>query len=71
MEINLGALNVLLREKFSNNQAKMAKTLGISRYQLNIILNHGGKSAGKKIIGAIIRYCNDNGYDFKDYIFLN
>lgn len=70
MEINMGAFVTLLREKFENNQSKMAKTLGISRYQLNMIVKHKGKNAGKKVIGAIIKYCDDNNYDFRDYIFL-
>lgn len=70
MEINMGALNTLLREKFSNNQAKMASELNISRYQLNMILKRNGKNAGKKIIGAIITYCDIHNYDFRDYIFL-
>lgn len=70
MEINMGAFITLLREKFDNNQAQMAKTLGISRYQLNMIVKHKGKNAGKKVIGALIKYCDDNNYDFRDYIFL-
>lgn len=71
MEINIGALKTLLREKFNNNQAEMAKTLAINRHQLNMIINHNGKNAGKKIIGAIIKYCDSNNYDFRDYIFLD
>jgi hypothetical protein len=70
MEINMGAFNTLLREKFNNNQSEMAKTLNVSRYQLNMVLNHNGKNAGKKIIGAIIKYCEKNNYNFRDYIFL-
>lgn len=70
MELNLGALNTLLREKFGNNQAKMASELNISRYQLNTILKHNGKTAGKKVIGAIIVYCDIHNYNFRDYIFL-
>lgn len=71
MKVNMGALNTLLREKFDNNQAKMAEELAISRYQLNTILNKNGKGAGKKVIGAIINFCEKNNYDFKDYIFLD
>ncbi len=66
----MGAFNTLLREKFNNNQSEMAKILNISRYQLNMVLNHNGKNAGKKIIGAIIKYCDENNYNFRDYIFL-
>ncbi len=70
MEVNIGALKTLLREKFNNNQAKMAETLSINRHQLNNILNHNGKNAGKKVIGAIIKYCDIHNFNFRDYIFL-
>ena len=70
MEINMGAFNTLLREKFNNNQAEMARGIGVSKYQLNIVLNNNGKKAGKKFIGAIIKYCDKNNYNFRDYIFL-
>lgn len=70
MELNMGALNILLREKFNSNQSIMAKELGISRYQLNIILNTNGAHAGKKVFGAIIKYCKNNNYNYEDYIFL-
>lgn len=70
MEVNIGALKTLLREKFNNNQAEMAEILNINRHQLNMILNHNGKNAGKKVIGAIIKYCDTYNYNFRDYIFL-
>lgn len=70
MEINMGAFITLLREKFNNNQAEMARNLKISKYQLNIVLKSSGKNAGKKVIGAIMKFCEENGYDYKDYIFL-
>lgn len=70
MKINLVNLNNLLREKFNNNQAEMAKELGISRQQLNIILKHNGSCAGGKVMGAIIKFCKEHGYNYRDYIFL-
>lgn len=70
MELNMGALNILLREKFNNNQAEMARTIGISRYQLNIIMKTNGERAGKKVFGALIKFCKANNYNYEDYIFL-
>ena len=70
MELNMGALNILLREKFNGNQAEMARKLGISKYQLNIIINTNGTHAGKKVFGAILKYCKVNNYNYEDYIFL-
>ena len=59
----------LLKERFDNNQAKMARILRISKYQLNMVIKNKGKGAGKKIIGALIKYCDINEYDFRKYIF--
>lgn len=70
MEINLEAFKELLEERFDGNQAKMARVLGISKYQLNIVFNNNGKCAGKKIFGSIIKYCDTNELDFHKYIFL-
>lgn len=70
MEINMEAFIQLLIDRFENNQAKMARVLGISRYQLNTVLNSNGKCAGKKVIGSIIKYCDTNELDFRRYIFL-
>ncbi len=70
MEINMKAFTTLLKEKFNGNQAEMARNIGISKYQLNIILKNNGKNAGKKVIGGIIKFCIANNYNFMDYIFL-
>ncbi len=70
MEINIDELMCLLKDRFENNQAKMARVLGINRHQLNIVLKNKGKCAGKKIIGSIISYCDTNELDFHKYIFL-
>lgn len=70
MEININALISLLKERFEDNQAKMARILGVSRYQLNTVFKNNGKCAGKKIIGSIIKYCDTNELDFHKYIFL-
>lgn len=69
MQINIEALERLLRNRFEGNQAKMARVLGISRYQLNAVFK-SGKCAGKKIIGSIIKYCDINELNFHEYIFL-
>ncbi len=70
MEINVEELLQLLKIRFEGNQARMARVLGISRYQLNTVLNNNGKCAGKKIIGSILKYCDTNELDFHRYIFL-
>lgn len=70
MEINMKSFTALLKERFNGNQAEMARNIGISKNQLNIILKNDGKNAGKKVIGGIIKFCIANNYNFMDYIFL-
>ena len=70
MEINMKAFIALLENKFNNNQSEMARNIGISKYQLNMILKNNGRNAGKKVIGGIIKFCIANNYNFMDYIFL-
>lgn len=70
MEINMEAFCKLLKDRFESNQAKMARVLGVSRYQLNTVFKNNGRCAGKKIIGSIIKYCDTNELDFHRYIFL-
>lgn len=70
MEINVEALSILLKERFDNNQAKMARVLGISKNHLNKVLRSNGRGAGKKIISGLIKYCDFNECDFHKYIFL-
>ena len=70
MDINMEALIQLLKDRFEDNQAKMSRVLGISKYQLNAVIKNNGKGAGKKVIGSIIKYCDTNELDFHKYIFL-
>ena len=71
MVINTKALIQLLNERFEGNQSKMARVLGIDKHHLNKVINGNGKGAGKKIIGSIIKYCDTNELNFRNYIFLN
>lgn len=68
MEINMEEFEKLLNERFEGNQAKMARIMGFSKEQLNSIFKTNGKNAGKKIMGAIIKYCDTNEIDFHKYI---
>lgn len=70
MEINMKTFIILLEDRFKGNQSEMARNIGISKYQLNIILKNNGKNAGKKVIGGIIKFCIANNLNFMDYIFL-
>lgn len=70
MRINIRTFLQLLKERFNGNQSKMAKVLGMSRPHINKIIKTKGRCAGIVACGAIIKYCDKNGLDFRDYIFL-
>ena len=70
MEINIENLEKLLRENFFNNKSLMARTLGIEVSHIIKIFKNKGKGAGAKVCGALIKYCEDNNLDYKEYIFL-
>lgn len=71
MEVNIEALKKLLEEKFHNNQTLFAQELGLDRTHVNKVFKNNGKGAGAIFCGAIIKYCNENNLDYKDYfIFL-
>ena len=48
----------------------MAKVLGIEVSHVIKVFKNNGKGAGAKFCGAIIKYCEDNDLNYKDYIFL-
>ncbi|MCX7903243.1 MAG: hypothetical protein N2486_01920 [Caloramator sp.] len=69
MKPNTKKLNELVEQKFNGNKALFAKTLGIKRSQVSMVLNHGN-CVGAKFYGALFAYCEKEGLNFKDYIFL-
>ena len=52
MEINMKSFTTLLKEKFNGNQAEMARNIGVSKYQLNIILKNGSYKSGNVFLPA-------------------
>lgn len=68
MKLNMEALKILLKSKFGGNQSEMARALDIERTHLNKVFNDDGKGAGATVCGALIKYCNANNLNYKDYI---
>lgn len=66
---NIESINQLINNRFGGNKAAFAKAIGVTRPQVSMILN-GGKGAGAAFFGGLIAYCEKEGLDFKDYIFL-
>lgn len=68
MEVKIEELKKLLKESFDNNQTLFAQTLGIDRTHVNKVFKNNGRGAGAMFCGAVIKYCNDNKLDYKNYI---
>lgn len=70
MKINAKAVNELIKIKFNNNQTLFANEINVDRTHLNRVLKANGNGGGAVICGGIIKYCEDNNLNYKDYIFL-
>lgn len=70
MKVNTRTTKQLLKNNFNNNVSFMARELNIDRSHLSKVFNNGGNGAGGIVCGAIIKYCEKEGLDFREYIFL-
>lgn len=70
MYLDKEKVKTLMREKADNNYHEFARQLGVDVAQVYRVLNKGSK-AGPKFLGRLMRYCQNNGLDFKYYIFLD
>lgn len=70
MKLNSKAIKKLLKEKFDNNITLFAKEINVDRTHLSRVIRSNGNGAGAVVCGGVIRYCNKNNLDYKDYIFL-
>ncbi len=70
MRINISNLSNLIDERFRGNQTFFAEVAKINRCYLNLILHNKASANSSKVCNAIIRYCETNNLDYKDYIFL-
>jgi hypothetical protein len=69
MKPNLEALNSLVSSKFNGNKTAFGLAVGIDRGQASKILKDG-TGAGAQFFGGLMVYCENEGLNFKDYIFL-
>ena len=49
----------------------MAKIMGIETSHINKVFNKKGKGAGAKFCGAVMKYCEENDLNYKDFIILD
>lgn len=70
MNPNTLAIKSLIDCKFKGNKTAFADEIGINRSQISMIINQEGKGAGSVFYGALLAYCDREGLNFRDYIFL-
>lgn len=69
MKPNLEAIQNLISIHFEGNKTDFANALKIGRPQISQIINHG-IGAGSMFFGALMKYCDENNLNFKDYIII-
>ncbi len=58
-------------DKYPNgNYHEFARKLNVDVAQLHRILNRSINKAGPEFLGKFMKYCQDEGLDFNEYIFL-
>lgn len=70
MKVNISNLSNLIEDRYRGNQTFFAEEAGIDRSYLNQLMNGKIESNSPKICNCIIRYCEKNNLNYKDYIFL-
>ena len=69
MKLNKEALNRLLYDKFDGNYSRLARELQLNVTYVYRVLEKD-KNCGAKFFSSVIKWCNDNGMDYNEYIFL-
>lgn len=70
MKVNIEAVKQLILERFRNNISWFAESIGMDATYVSTILNNPKKSKSDKFCNLLIRYCELNELDFRNYIFL-
>ncbi len=67
MKVNREKLCELMQQYTNGNYSRFARQLDVDPSHLHRFLKSeiGG---GKKIVGAVMRFCKENGLSFEDYI---
>lgn len=67
MEVKVDKLNGLMSARYNGNYNRFARDLQVDPSHLYRYIN-GGVGGGKKLIGAVIKYCIKNEIDFEEYV---
>ena len=67
MKIKIDKVLVLMNEKYYGNYHRFARELSVHPAHLHIVLTHG-IGGGRKVIGALMKYCKENGLNYEEYV---
>lgn len=71
MYLNKDKLVELMNEKCKGNYNAFARELEVNVAHLHRFINTKESVAGPKLLGAVARYCEKLGLDYREYIFLD
>lgn len=70
MKVNVEAVKQLIKERFRDNTSWFAEEIGMKATYVSTILNNPEKYSSDRLCNCIIKYCELNSLNFRDYIFL-
>lgn len=70
MKLNIPNVYNLMQERFNGNFNAFARALGVDPSHIHRVLTDG-VGGGKKIIGAVIKYCKEASIDFSPFVILD
>lgn len=71
MYLNKEKISQLMNEKCDGNYNAFSRELGVNVAHLYRFLNTAESEAGPKLLGAVAKYCERRGLDYREYIFLD
>lgn len=69
MEVNKKKIQYLMNKYCNGNYNEFARQLNLNVAHVHRTLNNPRSKAGPKFLGAIIKFCEKNNLDYKEYIF--
>lgn len=67
MKVNRMKVVLLMLEHCNGNYNQFARELGINPSHIYRYLN-SGIGEGRKLVGAIIKFCKDRGINYEEYV---
>lgn len=70
MKVNIEAVKKLIKERFRDNTSWFAEEIGMDATYVSTLLNNPAKSKSDKFCNSLIKFCELNNLNFREYIFL-